>query len=185
MNGFYSPEELKEFGFKHVGKNVLISTKSSLYGAKNMSFGDNVRVDDFCIFVGNIILKNNIHIAAFCGLHASCGSIVIDDCSTFSSNVAVYAASDDYSGEYMTSSVIPEKYKHTVSSDIKIGKHVIIGTGSSVLTGSIIPDGVAVGAMSMVKSELETWGIYAGVPCKKIKERSKKLLDFAKEFEGE
>lgn len=185
MDGFYSEQELKELGFKHLGENVSISKKASLYGTKNMSFGDNVRVDDFCIFVGDITIKDNVHIAAFCGLHASCGSITIDDCSTFSSNVAVYAASDDYSGEYMTSSVIPEKYKHTVQSDILIGKYVIVGTGSSILTGSIIPDGVAVGAMCMVKTELEPWGIYAGVPCKRIKERSKNLLELEKAFAQE
>ncbi|MEG0019145.1 MAG: acyltransferase, partial [Oscillospiraceae bacterium] len=185
MEGFYSPEELKEFGFKHVGNNVLISKKASIYGAKNMSFGDNVRIDDFCMLVGSITLGNNIHIAAFCGLHASCGSISVDDYSTFSSNVTVYAASDDYSGEYMTSSVIPEKYKNTIKSDITVGKYVIVGTGCSILVGATIADGVAVGAMSLVQCELQEWGIYAGIPCKRIKERSKKLIELKKGFEEE
>ena len=56
MNNFYDAQELKEFGFAKVGINVLISRKASIYGAKNMSIGSNVRIDDFCILSGKITI---------------------------------------------------------------------------------------------------------------------------------
>lgn len=182
MQGFYTREELIELGFCEIGENVLISKKASIYGASKMKIGNNVRIDDFCILVGNIILKNNIHIAAYTGLHASMGSITMDDFSTLSSQVSIYAASDDYSGKYMTNSVVPQKYKNTLFGDVYIGRHVIVGVGTSILQNAYLPEGVAIGAMSLVKGELEPWGIYAGVPCKRIKEREKEILELEKRF---
>lgn len=44
---FLSENELKAIGFKCYGSNVLISRKASIYGAANISIGDNVRIDDF------------------------------------------------------------------------------------------------------------------------------------------
>ncbi|HBS76832.1 MAG TPA: galactoside O-acetyltransferase, partial [Alphaproteobacteria bacterium] len=55
-SNFYSDTELQELGLKSYGKNVLISRKCSIYGAHNISVGDNVRIDDFCILSGNITI---------------------------------------------------------------------------------------------------------------------------------
>jgi acetyltransferase-like isoleucine patch superfamily enzyme len=175
-NGWYTREELESMGFKKLGEDVQISTKASIYGAKNMEIGSHVRIDDFCMLIGNITLGSYIHIAAYTALHASMGSIKMNDFSTFSSRCTVYTASDDYSGESMTNSVVPEKYKNTQTSDITVGKHCIIGTGSCLLPGASLGEGVAVGCMSMLAKKAEPWGIYAGVPARRIKERSKKLL---------
>ena len=49
MDSFYSQEELKNIGFQTFGRNVLISRKASVYGAEQISLGNNVRVDDICI----------------------------------------------------------------------------------------------------------------------------------------
>ena len=51
---FYSREELLDLGLKSVGENVRISRKVSIYGAEQISIGDNVRIDDFCILSGII-----------------------------------------------------------------------------------------------------------------------------------
>lgn len=184
MNGYLSKEEIARIGFRSVGEDVLISDKACFYGASKMSIGNHVRIDDFCIFIGTITLGDYIHIAGYTGLHASQGSITMGSFSTLSSRVAVYAASDDYSGEAMTNSVVPSHLTHTISSDIVIEEHVIVGTGSTLLPGAILQEGTAVGAMSLVKSKLEPWAIYAGVPCKKRKDRKKMPLLLSKSIEN-
>lgn len=68
-NSFYSISELKLLGLKRLGQNVYISRKSSIYSPENISIGDNVRIDDFCILSGNITLGNYIHIAAYTALY--------------------------------------------------------------------------------------------------------------------
>lgn len=70
MSSFYSTDELSKIGFKHIGNNVLLSKKTSIYGVENISIGDNTRIDDFCILSGNITIGNYVHIAAFCSLFA-------------------------------------------------------------------------------------------------------------------
>jgi acetyltransferase-like isoleucine patch superfamily enzyme len=36
--------------------------------------------------------------------------------------------------------------------------------------------------MSFVKHDLQPWGIYAGIPVKRVKERKKRLLALEEEF---
>lgn len=181
-DGYYTLAELRQLGVKAVGENVKISKKTSLYMASAMTFGHDVRIDDFCLLVGHIHVGNYVHICAYTGLHASSGSIVLDDFSNISSRTAVYAASDDYSGESLTNSIIPDQYKKIEYSDIVVGRHVIIGTGCTLLPGAYLAEGVALGAMSLVKSSLQPWGMYAGIPCRQIGERKRILLEKEQEF---
>ena len=185
MNGYLTREEVLALEFASVGEDVQISDKACFYNTSKMRIGNHVRIDDFCIFIGRITLGDYIHIANYTAIHASKGSFTMGDFSTLSSRVAVYAATDDYSGEYMTNSVVPPCYTHVTFSDIVVGEHVVVGTGSTLLPGAILPDGVAVGAMSLVKTSLPPWGIYAGIPCKKLSERKKGCLKWAQELKGQ
>lgn len=182
MNGYYSQEELARVGFKELGSDVKISSKACFYQPEKICIGDGARIDDFCILIGNIRIGRYVHIAGYSTIHASAGSVLMDDFSTLSSRVCIYSASDDYSGEYMTSPLFGEEYTNTLFSDVKLGKYVVVGTGSTILPDAVIPDGVAVGAMSLVKHVLEPWGIYAGIPARRVKERGKGLLRLAGEF---
>lgn len=65
MTSFYTEKELPSLGLKKYGRNVKISRHASIYGAQNISIGDNVRIDDFCILSGHIELGSYIHIAAY------------------------------------------------------------------------------------------------------------------------
>lgn len=69
---------------------------------------------------------------------------------------------------------------------VKIGRHSIIGSGSVILPGVDIPEGVSVGALSLVRKSLEPWGVYAGAPVRRIKDRDRQLLqDEAAVLEGD
>lgn len=179
---FYSREELKQLGFKQLGKNVLISRKASIYGAEKMSIGNNVRIDDFCILSGKIVIGDFVHIAAYSALFGGSEGIELKNFSGLSSRCVIYASSDDYSGEFLTNPTIPDKYTNVINKKVVLEKHVIIGTGSSIMPGVIVGEGSAVGSMSLVNKPLQSWGIYCGVPCRKVKDRSMTLLDIEKEF---
>lgn len=183
MDGYYSDSELKKLGFKSCGKNVLISKKTSIYLPEKISIGSNVRIDDFCFLLGDITLGNYIHIAPYCGIHGSGGgSVTFEDYSAISSGTTIYAGSDDYSGQFMTNPMVPIEYRNNIFSHIRMGKHSITGVSCVILPGAELAEGVAVGAMSLVRGKTEPWGIYAGIPCKWIKNRSKKALLLEEEF---
>lgn len=185
MNSFYSDSELKDIGFGAVGENVLISKKASIYSPDKITVGNNVRVDDFCILSGNIEIGSNVHIAAYSALYGGTAGIMVCDFANISSRVCVYAVSDDFSGEYMTNPTIPDKYKNVLNAPVVISRHVIIGSGSTVLPGVTLEEGTAVGAMSLCKKSTEPWTIYAGIPAEKLKQRDKNVLALERCFLNE
>ncbi len=175
--GFYSEDELKEIGFEKIGKNVLISKKASIYGSERMTIGNNVRIDDYCILSGRINIGNYVHIAVFSAIFGGSEGIVFKDFSGVSSRCGIYATTDDYSGEFMTNPTVPSEYTNIISKRVVIGRHVDIGTGSTVLPGVEIGDGCAFGAMTLVSKSTKPWGFYMGYQCVRIKERSDRILE--------
>jgi len=82
----------------------------------------------------------------------------------------------------MTNPMIPDEYTNVVYADVTIGKHVIVGSGTVILPGVTLEEGVAVGALSLVSKKCHAFGIYSGVPAKRIKERKRDLLDLERRF---
>ncbi len=184
MTSFYTIDELKSIGLKSYGENVLISRKVSIYGAKNIEIGNNVRIDDFCVLAAGengISIGNNVHIAVFCNLQGN-GKITLSDFCGLSSKVSIYSSSDDYTGVYMTNPTIPKKYLGVINGDVFLGKHAIIGSGSVVLPNITIEEGVAIGALSLVNKHCKRFTIYAGNPLKEIYTRSQNLLELEKQY---
>lgn len=175
---FLSTQQLSELGFAALGSNVLISDKASIYGSERIYIGNNVRVDDFCVLsagVGGIYIGDYIHIAVYSSLIGA-GKITLENFCNISSKVSIYSSNDDYSGLFLTNPVVPAEYTNITQSDVVLGKHVIIGSGSIILPGVTLGEGVAIGSLSLVNKSCEAFGIYAGVPVSKIKNRDKKLL---------
>lgn len=186
MSSFYSIDELANLGLKSYGSNVLISRKCSIYGAQNISIGDNVRIDDFVILsIGNsLTIGNYVHIACYASIIGT-GKIIISDYCGLSGRVSVYSSSDDYSGNAMTNPMIPQKYTNVTNGPVTLGNHVIIGCSSVVLPNSILEEGVAVGAMSVVQGKLRANYIYSGNPVKKLMPRSLNYKELQAQFENE
>lgn len=181
---YYSEEELSGLGFKHIGTNVLISKKSSIYNPASIEIGNNVRIDDFCVLsagLGGIAIGNYIHIAIFSSIVGR-GRVILSDFCNISSRVSIYSSSDDYSGEYMTNPMVSSKYTNVKHADVLIGHHVVIGSGSVILPGVEISDGVSVGALSLVNRNCLSNSIYAGIPAVKVKDRARNIYDLEKEF---
>lgn len=174
---FYSEEELQRLGFKSIGKNVKISKKATIYGASKMSIGSNVRIDDFCVLSGNIDIGNYIHISIYSGIQAGEAGVVLEDFTGLSTHCMIFAESDDYSGMYLTNPTVDAEFRGGISKKVYLRRHVILGSGTTVLPGVEIGEGTAVGSMSLVTKSLEPWGVYAGIPCKYIKPRLKDLLE--------
>lgn len=176
MNSYYEKEELCEIGFKSFGKNIQISRKCSIYGATNISLGDHVRIDDFCVLSGKITIGNYVHIGAYSGLFAGDEGIIFEDFSSLSSKVSLYAISDDYGGDFMTNPTVPSQYRNQIGGPIILGRHTIIGASSVILPGVTLGEGTAVGALSLVTRNTLPWSLYVGSPAKKLRDRSKELL---------
>lgn len=181
---FLSREQLETMNFSALGCDVFISDKASLYNPRKMSIGSHVRIDDFCVLSagdGGIEIGDYIHVAVFSSLIGA-GKIVLEDFVNISSRVSIYSSNDDYSGATMTNPMIPDQYKNVSSADVRLAKHVIVGSGSVVLPGVTLHEGVAVGALSLVTTDCEEFKVYSGVPAKPVKNRKMGLKTLELEF---
>lgn len=181
---WFTEEQLKRMGFASVGKNVRLSDKASYYNCQNIRLGDSVRIDDFCVLsagIGGIDIGNHVHVAVFSSLIGA-GNISLADYCNVSSRVAIYSSNDDYSGAALTNPMVPPEFTNVHHADVIVGRHVIIGSGAIVLPGVTLEEGVAVGALSLVKMDCLAFGIYVGVPAKRIGERKRDLLELENKF---
>jgi len=166
----------------------VIYPNAKLAYRENISFGNNVIIDDFVFIVSrwSTRLGNFVHIASFASITGG-GECIIGDYSTLSSGVRIFTGTEDAIGDSLLGASIPEPFRVAIRSRVEIGKHCMIGANSVVLPGVSIPDGVIIGAMSLVlqNTELEPWSIYAGSPVQKLRDRPNKdkVLELEKEFE--
>jgi galactoside O-acetyltransferase len=176
---FLTDDELRNLGLKHFGKNVRVSDRASLHNASRISLDDHVRIDDFCVLSagqGSISIGRYVHIGSHCILLGSDG-IVMEDFSQLSNRVTVLTISDDFSGEFPPGATIPEKYRKADRGPVVFRPHSGAGAGTLIMPNVEIGFGSVIGALSLVKSSCDEFGIYAGVPARRVKERKKTFLD--------
>ena len=181
---YLTEHDLKDFGFKSLGKNVRISSDARIYGQENISIGDYVRIDDFVTLSasrGYITLGSFILIAKGCHLSGPFG-IEMQDFSGIAAFNVIYSGSDDFSGDYLTGQAIPQEYTKQRGGLVQLGRHVNTGSCVTILGPSVIGEGSNIGAMSLVNKDIDPWGMYFGVPAKRFKDRKKNLLELEKLF---
>jgi acetyltransferase-like isoleucine patch superfamily enzyme len=181
--GYLSARELAALGLRSVGRDVSISRDARIYGAAAVSIGDHVRIDDFTVITAReeVRIGSNVHIAQFCGLYGGAG-IELGDFSGVSTRGTVLSQSDDFSGAALTGPTVPAHLRNVQTARVRIGRHVVVGSGAIVLPGVTIGDGSAVGALSLVTGDVEAWTIVGGVPARKLKARRHDLTDLEREY---
>ena len=157
LNPYYTNKELKELGFKSLGRNVLISRTCRIYTPDQISIGSHVLIDDFTILNGTIKIGSHIHISSNCELYSGESRIEIGDYAGISSHCSFYGITDDYVGPYMNNPTIPPRFRNLTEEPVIIGKHVLIATHSVVLPGVTIGEGCSFGAHAMVSKSTEPW----------------------------
>ena len=132
-------ELVEKMGFCSLGENVNISDKAAFYGAARISLGNNVRIDHYCTLSagdGGINIGNYVHISVYASLIGA-EKITLSDFSGLSARVSIYSSSDDYSGSFMTNPTVPNIYTGAKHLQVRIGKHVIVGSGCVILPGAV------------------------------------------------
>ena len=180
---FLPANTARALGFASIGEDVKIHPSVVLVGVENMHVGSHSRIDAYTIITASsrVTIGSYVHIGAGCYL-AGGGGIIMEDLSTLSQGVKIYSVNDDYSGGSLTNPTVPSVYKAVDQAPVRLGRHVIVGSNSVILPGAHIAEACAVGALSLVSQPTEPWGIYGGVPARRLKERSRDLLALEKQF---
>lgn len=150
----------------------------TIAGLENITLGDRVRIDGYTTLIatrGRLSIGSHVHICSGCVLGAR-GGIELGSFSSVSHGVKLLSAVDDFSGEAMTNSTLPDKVLRVHAAPIRVGRYVPIGSGSIVLPGVAVGEGAAVAALSLVSSSLPDWTICGGNPAVPLRPRSRNLL---------
>jgi len=175
-------EELHQVGFKAIGTNVTINQTVLIAGnPTNISLASNVKIDAYTILhvTGPLEIGNYVHIGDHCFIGAGNG-VRFDDFSGVSQGVRIYSGTDDFSGEYMTNPTVPRHLLGNMKAPVYLGKHVAIGSGSIVLPGVNLHEGVAITALSLVNRSMPEWTICAGIPARPVSARKREPLELCK-----
>lgn len=182
---YHTESQLSQMGFRFLGKNVQISDRACIYNADQIEIGDHSRIDDLCVVSGRVVIGKYCHLTPMCLVAGGTPGIFMSDFVTLAYGVKVFSQSDDYSGASLTNSLIPKQYKQEIFRSVMLEKHTIVGAGATIMPGVTVQQGCAIGAMSLIIDSTEGWGIYAGNPAKRIKERKRDLLALEVQFLSE
>lgn len=127
------------------------------------------------------------HISSNCSFLGGAGTVTMGDFVNIGPGCSIVTAGHDYRYGGLNGPAIPTEYKgHSSRGDISFSDHVLIGANTVILPGVELPEGTAIGALSLVKEGVyKQWTVYAGVPAVEIGPRDKthilehgrKLLD--------
>ena len=112
-----------------------------------------------------LLIGNSVYIGNNC--HLSIDDLKIGDYTMFASRVSIVGGDHRFD-------VVGTPIRDTGRAERKgviIGKDCWLGHGVTVLDGVEIGEGAIIAACSVVTKSAEPYGVYAGVPAKKIKNR--------------
>lgn len=120
-------------------------------------------------------MGNFSHIGANCTILGGNGKVFIGDFVNIAPGCRIVSASHDYTYGGLSGPTIPEEFAgRSITENIHIGNHVLIGCNTVILPGVEMPEGMAVGALSLVPKGLyKPWTLYAGIPIKELGPRDK------------
>lgn len=161
QTGMIPSHKIRNLIYRHVfgvkmGKNSVVYFGAEIRGASQLELGDGCIVGDKSVLDarrGGINIGKNVQLGSF---------------------VKLWTGSHDHDDPYFRS--MPHK-----RGPIKIGDRVWIGSGATILHSVTIGEGAVVAAGAVVTKNVEPYSIVAGVPAKKIGERSH---DLRYEFDG-
>lgn len=149
-------ESVIKSSFGSCGKNVHIAEKSDIKGIGNISIGDDVAIGSHALLWttrANIIIKEKVIIGP--KLNIITGNHKIN-----------------MIGKYMAD-VTDEEKDEEDDQDVIIEKDVWIGANVTILKGVTVAEGCVIGGGTVLTKSTYPYGIYVGVPGRRVSERFK------------
>lgn len=181
---FFSRSELDALPLGSCGEEVLISRNALILAPESVHVGAHSRIDAFCLISGNpagVAIGSFVHLSAYVSVLGA-QRTTIEDYVTVSARCSLFTSNDDYTGKSMCNPTIPPEYREVTDGPIVLRKHCIIGCNSVILPNVTIGLSAAVGALTLVKHDVEDFAVVAGVPMRRLGTRQSTHLEKATLF---
>ena len=157
--GYFPSRHIRKLIYKcigaKIGKKVVIHFRTEIRAPYNLEIGSGCIIGDNAILDARngLILGRNVNL---------------------SSNVSIYTEQHDHSDPYF-------KCTNRGKKKVTIGDRVWIGSNVIILPGVEIGEGAVCCAGCVVTKDVEPFSVVAGIPAKKVNDRSR---DLRYEFDG-
>jgi galactoside O-acetyltransferase len=166
-----------------VGEDVFISPLVSITRPELVKLGNHIAIDPWLHCTTALETGDYVHISSHVGIiGGKTGLLKLGNFTNISIKGTIICTSDEFLGEgLITAPGIPEKFlDKRKSGPIVFEDFVNTGANVTILPGVTLREGSVIGACSLVTKDTEPWTIYAGIPARPIKIRSKeKMLRYA------
>lgn len=150
-----------------IGKNSVISRKADLHIIEPLSIGCDCYIGCYsCLDTSGaeITIGDKTTMGRYCMIH---GGAVLKDKIRIASHVCIIPGDHKYKDKN-----ICIKDQGVIRGGVVVESDVWIGAQVSLLSGALIGKGCVVGAGAVVKGRLDEYGVYAGIPAKRISQRA-------------
>ena len=166
------------------GTDVIIGKTVRFRKPERVRIGSHSIVDDFTYISCGLTIGQYTHIGAGGVLIGGTAHITVGNFVNIAPGCRIIAASNNFTEGGLVGPTIPPEFSgEAIIGDITIDDHALFGTGTVILPGSHIPEGLSTGAMTLITSnmKLEPWTLYIGTPARAIKKReSVSILESAR-----
>lgn len=158
---------------KHCGEDVVIHPLCKMIRSENAELDDAVHLlDNVFIDAGKSLKIGKYSIITWFSLIEGGANTYIGDRVFVGPGTKILTSTYKLNGVY-AAEFLPDEYQDIMYGDIRIEDDAYLGANCIIMPGVTIHEGAVAGANCLVNKDLEPWGIYVGVPCKKIGERQK------------
>ena len=114
---------------------------------------------------GDVVIEDNVSLNPYCVINANGGVRIGRDCR-IAAHTAIIASNHVFEDRDT-----PIRHQPMTTEGIVLEDDVWLAAGCRVLDGCTLGRGSIIGAGAVVTSDTEPFGIYVGVPARKIRER--------------
>ena len=183
--------------YNYLNLSCVISRKAEIIGSANISIGAYTRIHDHAIIQcsgwgkpevlqGEIVIGDHCSIQPYAYLHSVGGRIEIGDYCSINPYSVLYGGGGLTIGNHVRIAahavIVPSNHKFDnvdvpihLQGNSKLGilieDDVWIGARVCILDGVKIAKGCVIGAGSIVTKSTEAYGVYVGIPARRIKDR--------------
>jgi acetyltransferase-like isoleucine patch superfamily enzyme len=152
-----SYEQIRNIGLREFGEGVQIDRSVRILNPSSISIGSHSRLDAGVILSaqdGSITIGRHVHIGAYSVVQGG-GDVLLEDFVGLSYRCTFISVSDDFLTGYMTNPTVNASLRNVTRRPILLRKHVILGANCTILMGTILGFGVAVGSNCKIGPSVE------------------------------
>ena len=164
---------------KSHGDDVVISKLAEIRRSHLVSVGNHAAIDSFVSITTGAEIGDYVHISPHVSaIGGATGMLRMGHFTNLAAGCRIICGTDEFLGQGLIgSAAIPAAHRDKIRvAPVTLANFANVGSNAVIMPGVTLGEGSVVAACAFVNRDTEPWTIYAGVPARPIKQRSRDLM---------